>query len=527
MVKKPRRQQMLATYLGDEPPKPQAHRQVAPFTRVVTLYVPKRLATHKKENARDVVDEVNARIVHRGYIEPDGQILLTPLSPTVELHMIDDWGCDSEEQLSRMAKIGMVGEPVDSTLEVEARNWGPEQSRYFGRENPYQLSEEPGEYSYWHVQLGLRAPYLAQDERIAALLHGVRDNAYFYCPCHEASVVYTTRHRFVCMGCGFLHAVPESPISIHAMTLLSGDQWREYFDPGGSKNEEEVNLSLLDFQDIENIRMIWTTSQWEDARHRFLFFARSSPEEISEAIRGTEMDPTIFLNAGWGPVAMPPPAAHQVADDSVDVDLIGNAMHSLAEGVTFYLAGKHESSSLVNAVPALFRAVELLLKERLQRADPQALADHPNNPTVLKKLKSAAVAVSAAEEATITKLRRLRNNLQHGTAKFNQRSGLSVCRATLIFLDRFLVAELSLYLGDGIHESDWFELLAIPEIAATADRMTNAALNHIGQEKDATIETCPRCRRDALVRPNPRTGISCWYCRHCPVIETPSEDEQR
>jgi hypothetical protein len=532
MAKKTPRQQMWAKYLDGEPPKPRPYQQVSPFTRLVTLYVPKRLAAHRKENARAVLDEVNAKISERGYIEPDGQILQTPISPTVELQMIDLWGCDSEEQLSRMRGLAgtgdvagiIVGETDDSMLEVEPRVWGPEQSRYFGRDNPYQLSEEPGEYSYWHVQLGHRSPYLAEDERIIALLHGGRDNAYVYCPCHEASVVYTTRHRFICMGCGFLHAVPEAPLSIHCKTLLSGDEWREYFEPGGSKSEEEVNLTLLDFQDIENTRMIWTTTQWEETRHRFLFFARSSPEEISEAIRGTEMDPSIFLNAGWEPVATAPPVAHQIADDSVAVDLIDNAMLSLGEGVRFYLTGKNESSSLVNAVPALFRAVELFLKERLERADPQALADLPNNPTVLKRLKAAGVAISTREESTITQLRRLRNNLQHGTAKFNQRSGLSVCRETLIFVARFLEAELNLYLGDGVHENDWFELLAIPEISATADRVTDATLDLVRQQKNATIETCPRCRRDAMVRPFPNTGMSCLYCLSRPVIEDDSPE---
>src|SRR6266850_2787441 len=102
MTKKPRRQQMLAAYLGDEPTKPQPHRPVTPFTRLVTLYVPKRLAAHRKENARAVLDDVNVKITQRGYIEPDGQILLSPISPTGELYMIDNWGCSSEEQLSRI-----------------------------------------------------------------------------------------------------------------------------------------------------------------------------------------------------------------------------------------------------------------------------------------------------------------------------------------------------------------------------------------------------------------------------------------
>jgi hypothetical protein len=96
---------------------------------------------------------------------------------------------------------------------------------------------------------------------------------------------------------------------------------------------------------------------------------------------------------------------------------------------------------------------------------------------------------------------------------------LGVGREILIFLNRLLDAELNLYLGDCVHENDWFELLAMPEIAATADCVTNAALDRIRQQKNATIETCRRCRRDAMVRPHPQTGISCWYCRYHRVVE--------
>lgn len=516
---KPRRQQMLVLSLVDGLQKNEPQAKVVPFTRVVTLFVPRRLAAHRRENAREVLNEVNIKIVQRGYIEHDGQILLNPISPTVELEMIDDWGCASEEEVSRRAELGMMGISENAILEFETRPWGPEQARYFGCENPYQLSENPGEYSYWHVQLRLSTPILAPGEFILALLHGGRDDAYFYCPCHEASVVYTTRHRFICMGCGFLHSVPASPLTIQPATLLSGKDWEDYFDPGGAKSEDEVNLTMIDFQDIENAQMIWTTNQWEEARHRFLFFSRSTPQEIEKAIRGTEMDPSIFLNAGWNPEAIAPPVAHQIADDSVEVDLVENAMHSLCVGVRFYLAAKHESSALVNAIPALFRSVELLLKQRLEHADARALQDQPSNPIVLARLKAAGVLITSAEESIITRLRKLRNNLQHGTARFNQRAGLKVCRSSLIFLDRFMDAELSIHLGADIPETDWIYLLEIPEIAATATRVTNVMLERANQQKSTTIEKCPRCCHDAMVRPHPNTGISCWYCGHCPIVD--------
>jgi hypothetical protein len=86
-----------------------------------------------------------------------------------------------------------------------------------------------------------------------------------------------------------------------------------------------------------------------------VFFARSSPEEIEEAIRGTERDPSIFLEAGWSPVKMAPPPAHQVMDGSVDVDLVENLAYTFCEGVTSFLEAYDRSELLVTTIPQLFR----------------------------------------------------------------------------------------------------------------------------------------------------------------------------
>ncbi|HYT78720.1 MAG TPA: hypothetical protein VEQ37_05615 [Actinomycetota bacterium] len=98
------------------------------------------------------------------------------------------------------------------------------------------------------------------------------------------------------------------------------------------------------------------------------------------------------------------------------MDLEKNAEHAFADAVSEFLAAYVHPDRLVHALPQLFRAIELLLKARLAVLDPHGLDDQPNNPTLLNRLSARGVALSADEIMTVTHLRRLRNDLQHGEA---------------------------------------------------------------------------------------------------------------
>jgi hypothetical protein len=388
------------------------------------------------------------------------------------------------------------------------------------------MAEESLDYTQAHIMTSVPAPYLFPDELIAANIHGGRDEYYFYCPCHHADVVYTTRHRLVCMGCGAMHAAFCESFAFQPKRLLTADEWADCFDDGGSRRDEELEISLVDFQDVESLDTFWTTDQWDEAKHRFIFFARSPPEVVEAAIRNTELDASAFLEAGFRPVETAPPPAYQLMDDSIDVDLLENAAHAMREGVSSFLAARQSSTALLSAIPALFRAIELLLKAKLQELDPRSLADEPNNPTVLKRLAASGIAISPSERDGINRLRRLRNALQHGTAKFNHRTGLSTCRAAIIFLDRFARAEHGLWLGNAIPPEEWYELLAIPELSSTADEVTEELLIEVRAQPSAEVSSCPRCNKTTLVRPYRGGGASCIYCGHIPVVKD-GEGESR
>ena len=189
--------------------------------------------------------------------------------------------------------------------------------------------------------------------------------------------------------------------------------------------------------------------------------------------------------------------------NSVDVSLAAkNAEHAFAEGVSQFLAAYVYPYRLVHAIPQIFRATELLL--HMEMLDPHSLDDQPNNPTVLDRLCAGGISLSGDEVETITRLRRLRNNLQHGEATFNHREGLALCRRGVIFIDRFVDEELGMWTADAIG-SDWQALLDISEIAARAHRIVDAGLEPYRKDPDASITACPRCERETMLRSHPAT----------------------
>jgi hypothetical protein len=472
-----------------------------PFSRIVGFWAPRRFVTDAGIDVEAFVSDINDKIQQRGFVLYDGQILTKPLDPAESI----------EPTLEAVSSPAQYQVP-------DRRQWQSEQRDYFGLNDPYQMADEPDAFTWSHITACVVESYLGSGELIAGLLHGEVDNSYFTCPCHYATVVYTTRQRLICMSCGATHVVLREPLAIATRQILTADEWVELFDDDGSRHHEEVDLAIVDFRDIENAATIWTTNQWDEAVHEFVFFARSSPEEIAEAIRGTEADPSILLEAGWTQVEQAPPPALQLLANSFDVNLFRNAEHAFAQGVAAFLNAYVRPESLLSAVPQLFRAIELLLKARLELVDAHGLDDQPNNPTVLDRLRARGINLHADETDTVIHLRRLRNDLQHDTATFNHRTGLALCRQAVIFVDRFVDEELGMWVADAISGSDWQALLDIPEIASRGERIAESRLTAYRNNQEASITTCRRCGREAMLRPHSATGASCVYCRDTPVL---------
>lgn len=470
--------------------------------QIVTLGIPRKFFRSTGVDHAAFIEDVNEKISSRGFILRDGQVLTTQINPQIpEDLMIDpDWEGRNNDIPTR-------------------RPWDAPQREFFGLENPYQMGDEGEVYTWSHVTTQVALAYLKPDEYITALVHGIKDETYFECPCHFASVVYTTRHRLICMMCGATHVVLKEPIITSSQNSITTQDWIDLFDENGSRREEEVNLQVIDFHAVESAPKIWTTDQWEEAKRRFTFFTSSSPEEIAAAIRGTESDPSILAEVGFREVVLAPPPAYHLLGGPIDTDLVDNAGHALQDGVSLFLESYTNPDRLKNAVPQLFRAVELILKARLQQLQPQGLDDHPNNPKVLERLSSAGVSISQEERDEITRIRRLRNQLQHGTASFSHRPTLTACKNAIAFLDRFASQELGIWIRDAIPTESWQKLLTIPSIAATARMFTEKILTQFQDDPHAEVTACSQCQNHTMFRPHPRNGASCIYCGHVPVID--------
>lgn len=510
-----------------------------PFRYAVDLWLPRRFFSDGGVDLAAFVTWVNHVITTRGFITYDGQVLTSPVIDSILPGMIrpeppESVTSDDEQwlvtALSSCRRIGAHthvvfelrqpdGDLDLSPFEVPAkREWGDRQREFFRLDDPYQMIEDAADYTACHIDSWITRPYLDSGESIVGLVHGTLDTHLVNCcRCHQADIVYTTRHRLVCMGCGALHAVLCEGLAVSQECRLTPDEWRELFDPGGSRSDEEIDLPIVDFRDLEAVPMIWTTDAWNDTKREFVFFARSSPNDVAAAIRGTERDHAMAVEAGFLPVGVPPAVAEQLGEDSVDVDLVENAGHALRDGVRWFVMARNEPTHLVNAIPQLFRAVELLLKARLQELDSQGLLKQPNNPKVISTLEELGVQFPADELDALKRLRRLRNDLQHGTAKFNYRRGLTLARRSILLAGRLALEELELWMGDILDPGDLWAMLQIKEFATTAERVAMERIEDArASSSSSTVWRCGRCERETMLRMHPRAGAACVYCGQSP-----------
>jgi len=449
----------------------------------------------------EAIDSINRRIQEReGFVLGDGQILTN----TISISDVLDYGINRID--------------INGICQFSRREWGVKQKEYFKIENPYQLSEDNGKYSYGWILTDSHENYLQESERILALLHGENDQRRpFYCTCHYAQVVFTSNQRFVCMMCGMLHCVLEKTFNRRFVHSMTAEEWFDYFDQEGARQEKEIDLEIIDFQDVENLPKIWTTDQFEESVNELVFFARSSKEELDQYYK-TSGNPEALIEAGFSLEPQVPEPIFQIAKSKHSVDRVANALSSFVEGVLAYQKGKTQPIYIKFATLHLFHAIDILLKICLEQTDPSVLGNNANNPTIIKLIQNKGIHLSAEEYEMINSLRRLRNAFQHDKASYNYRSALSLLQKSMIFVDRFTVEELDIWLAEEIGEEAWQILLKIEPIRINAEKIANEVLELVRSESDDEISFCPICKRKTLVS-KANTGSLCIYCRHRPTLE--------
>lgn len=466
---------------------------------VIYAHVRRELVEAKAPLA-DLVEDVNEKVRrHGGIILANRQFLRRPISM--------DWHVEA-----------YLDDYTSSPFEQPEREWSDAQKRYFGDlwglTDPYQYARERDQYDQFCIGALDPTPYLVPRETILALVETVADYWSVDCPCHVAQVVYTSRHRVICMGCGYLYCVLAEPIGRSFGPGIENEVWENAFDATGELVDDSIEIPILDYREVENAKLIWTTDVWDEVSWVINLYARGDEEEIEHYRRGfPQVDDLIA--AGWQHVPTPPSASAQLSHDGYAVDIGENSAAAFKIAASAFARSRTDPDALREAVLSAFQATELILKMRLEAIDPTALS--ANNPTVIERLVEANVAIDAQEQAAIAALRSLRNKLQHGAAAFGYRSTRRLLRATFAFLDRFTIAELDYWIGHVCDREGWSALLQLPSIQENADRISQDIAARALSDPVVEVAHCDACKRQSVIMFNEVVG-HCLYCRWEPTI---------
>lgn len=446
-------------------------------------------------STEELLADVNAKVAaYGGVILANRQFLRRPVEADWFVHAhLDDYN--------------------SAPLDHPEIDWSEPQRRYFGAlwnlTAPYSYARDGQLYDQFHISARDPSPYLVEGEVICAVIEAVKERRPLDCACHHTQVVYTSRHRLLCMGCGQLYRVLAEPLKRSFAQGITNERWEAAFDDDGELIDDDMHVPIIDFREVEKAPYIWTTDAWEEATWLVHLYAKGNEEEIRqfEASQPTAED---MIAAGFVEIFAPPSVSAQLVDDGIAVDLWSNSGAAVKAAARTYSRSRTEPDVLRDAVLNGFQAIELLLKVRLERIDPAALKE--NNPTILRQLIDNGVSINADEVSTIEALRKLRNKLQHAGASFGYRDTRRLLRAALTFLDKFAIEELDLWISHVCDREGWRSLLQITSVASNAERISTYLIANVANEPTITsVVQCKACGRERMVVFD--SGFrNCMYC---------------
>ena len=172
--------------------------------------------------------DVNAKIrEHGGIILANKQILRRPI----------ELGWDVEGYLDDYTSTPFVHPECE---------WREAQRQYFGdlwgSPAPYQYVSERDQYDQFCISARDPTPYLVPGELIYAMVEAIGERRGIECPCHHTQIVYTSRHRLLCMGCGQLYRVLARPLEQTFDVGISNERWESAFDDHGELIDDELEV---------------------------------------------------------------------------------------------------------------------------------------------------------------------------------------------------------------------------------------------------------------------------------------------
>jgi len=483
-----------------EPNSGAQHDVAAPPRESVLAYVyVRRDLVEAGASLAEIIGDINDKIdIHGGIILSTRQFLRTPLQNEWCFHEhFDEWSAV----------------PIEHPICA----WGEEQQRYFdqlwGMSQPFRYVEGDG-YDEFAISTYVPTPLLEPEETVCALVETDGDDVPLECPCHWTQIVYTTKQRVLCLGCGQLLCVLTEALPGPFPNQLTSAAWLQAFDSDGELVDDDIQIDVIRYRLIEAAPKLWQTDVWDEVSSRIHFYATASQAEIEQFHRSCFASASALMQAGFCEQPTPPSLGDQMGLRDWELDLAQNAALSINLAAMAYAKGKNEPTALRDAVLSIFHATELLLKLRLANADEAAMEKSPNNPTVIKLLAAAGISFTADENVTLTSLRQLRNKLQHAGATISYRSTRSLIRKSFILLDRFTAEQLDVWIGSVCDHAGWLSLLAIDSIRERAleiSHRTAAECRANGEPADR----CLTCDQECLI--DTAEGPLCLYCRDRPM----------
>ncbi|MGN6548680.1 MAG: hypothetical protein ACTHJ3_02120 [Pararhizobium sp.] len=245
------------------------------------------------------------------------------------------------------------------------------------------------------------------------------------------------------------------------------------------------------------------------------FFSRGDPEKVAEW-RAGEVSIEDFMEAGWTQAKSPPPLLPaQLSSDLFGVDITENAVQSFNAAAEAYGESHTDGDALRRGVLHLFHALELILKVRLEQLSGRADTTHLNNTAVLSALNAMGVTLATDDLDAIANLRRLRNKLQHGGARYGYREVRVLLARTFFFIDAFFKDEFGEWIGEIAEQPGWSALLTIRSIKKNAENEVAKRIRLATFQAQCTVERCPDRKQKYVVREGKKAGF-CLYCRRVP-----------
>ena len=220
-------------------------------------------------------------------------------------------------------------------------------------------------------------------------------------------------------------------------------------------------------------------------------------------------------------------------DRALELDLLENAMDSIAHGLFHYVQGKENINNYKFAILHVTQGVELILKERLRREHWVLIYERVDKPD-----RSRTIGFDSAVERLhnicnisldeyiegLNKLRDARHEIEHYRVKTTGQEATTLIGSNIPFLIKFLQNELGITIREHIDEDTWQTILDIEEVFKIAIDEARGAIRKLCKDLKNNEEypkpiKCSWCSLEYLVIKSKQDRESeCLLCKHVSQI---------